>query len=506
MLVPVIYLLIRSVGASEEAWDLLLRQRTAATLGRTALLVVAVTGLSVLISVPVAWLTSRTDLPLRRMWTLLTALPLVIPTYVGAFLFVSALGPRGLLQGALEGPFGVDRLPEIYGFPGATMSLVLLSYPYLLLVVRSSMVSMDPSVEESARGLGKGPVRTFLTVTVPVLRPAIAAGSLLVALYVLSDFGAVSLMRYETFTWSIYQQYEGAFDRSIAALLSLVLVGLAISVLAFEQWSRGRIRFHRSGAGAARSPAPVRLGGWRVPALLACGALVAAALLLPASILMYWLVRGIEAAGTFDSLWSAARNSLYGSGLAALFAVILAVPVATLSVRHPGPISRVLESVSFVGYALPGVVVALALVFFGANYARPVYQTVWLLIFAYVVLFFPIALGSARSSIAQVSPSLEEAARSLGRSALRTSQSVTLPLVRSGLVAGAALVFLVTMKELPATLILGPLGFSTLATEVWSASSEAFFARAAAPALLLILLSSVPTAFLVLRYGGRNGG
>ncbi len=502
MLVPVAYLLVRSVGASDEAWDLLFRSRTAATLGRTALLVVTVTGFSVLISVPVAWLTTRTDLPLRKVWTLLTALPLVIPTYVGAYLFASALGPKGLLQNILEVPLGVDRLPEIYGLPGATMTLVLLSYPYVLLVVRSSIVNMDPSMEESARSLGKGPIRTLLTVTVPMLRPAIAAGSLLVALYVLSDFGAVSLMRYETFTWSIYQQYQGAFDRSIAAVLSLVLVCFAVAVLVLEQWSRGRIRYHRTGAGAARTASVVRLGGWRWPAVFLCGALVALALALPASVLMFWLVRGIEASETIGSLWAPARNSLYGSGLAALLAVMLALPVATLSVRHPGVISRAVESVSFVGYALPGVVVALALVFFGANYARPVYLTPWLLIFAYVVLFFPIALGSVRSSVAQVSPSLEEASRSLGRSALRTTWSVTLPLVRSGLVAGAALVFLVTMKELPATLILGPLDFDTLATEVWSASSEAFFARAAAPALLLILLSAVPTAVLVLRYGG----
>lgn len=504
MMVPLAYLIVRSVGASDEAWELLFRTRTAATLGRTALLVLTVTGFSVLVSVPLAWLTTRTDMPLRRAWTVLTILPLVIPSYVGAFLFVSAFGPKGLLQQGLEVPFGVDRLPEIYGLPGATMALALLSYPYVLLIVRSSMAGMDPAMEESARSLGRGPVRTFFTVTVPLLRPAIAAGALLVALYTLSDFGAVSLMRYETFTWSIYQQYQGAFDRSIAAVLSLVLVTLAVSILVLEQWSRGRVRYHRSGVGAARVQRVVRLGRWRWPALLFCGGLVAFALALPTSVLLFWLVRGFEAGQTAGGLWSAARNSLYGSGLTALVAVALALPVAALLVRYPSRISRALEGVSFVGYALPGVVVALSLVFFGANYARTVYQTIWLLIFAYVVLFFPVALGSVRSSLAQVTPSLEEAARGLGRSSARTILTVTLPLVRTGLIAGSALVFLVTMKELPATLILGPLGFNTLATQVWSASSEAFFARAAAPALLLILLSSVPTAVLVLRYGGSR--
>ncbi len=502
MAVPLAYLLVRSVEASDDAWDLLFRTPTAATLGRTALLVLTVTGFSVLVAVPLAWLTTRTDLPLRRLWTVLTILPLVIPSYVGAFLFVSALGPKGLLQQGLEVPFGVGRLPEIYGLPGATMALALLSYPYVLLIARSSMSGMDPAMEESARSLGRGPIKTFFTVTVPLLRPAIAAGALLVALYVLSDFGAVSLMRYETFTWSIYQQYQGAFDRSIAAVLSLVLVGLAIGVLVFEQWSRGRVRYHRSGVGAARKLSLVSLGRWRWPALLFCSGLVAFALVLPTSVLLYWLARGLDAGGAFNGIWLAARNSLYGSGVAAALAVALALPVAAMIVRYPGRISRALEGVSFVGYALPGVVVALSLVYFGANYAGAVYQTIWLLVFAYVVLFFPVALGSVRSSMAQISPSLEEAARGLGRTPARTVFAVTLPLVRSGVIAGAALVFLVTMKELPATLILGPLGFSTLATQVWSASSEAFFAKAAAPALVLILLSSVPMAVLVLRFGG----
>ena len=185
-------------------------------------------------------------------------------------------------------------------------------------------------------------------------------------------------------------------------------------------------------------------------------------------------------------------------------AAALSVPMAALLVRYPGRVGRTLEGVSYTGYALPGVVVALALVFFGARYAFPVYQTIWLLMFAYVVLFFPVALGAVRSSLLQVNPRLEEAARGLGRTPLQVLVSVTGPMMRPGILAGAALVFLVAMKELPATLILGPLGFKSLATNVWSASSEAFFAQAAVPALMLILISSVPTAFLVIRGGRTN--
>ena len=393
----------------------------------------------------------------------------------------------------------MDRLPEIYGLPGATLTLALLSYPYIFLTARGALADLDPALEESSLSLGHGPLNTFFRITLPQLRPSLAAGSLLVALYTLSDFGAVSLMRFPTFTWVIYQQYQSAFDRSIAAVLSLVLVGLAIMILVMDNVSRGRQRYYQIGAGASRVARIFRLRCWKWPALAFSGAIVALALIVPMTVLGFWLVRGISSGEPLLVLWSAARNSLYVSGLAALVAVAFSIPVAAMLVRYPSLFSRVLEPTTFIGYALPGVVIALALVFFGANYARPVYQTIWLLVFAYVVLFFPVALGAVRSSLLQLNPKLEDAARGLGRTSAQTMWSVTMPLMRSGIMMGAALVFLITMKELPATLILGPLGFKTLSTAVWSASSEAFFAQAAAPALTLILMASLPMAFLVMR-------
>ena len=369
----------------------------------------------------------------------------------------------------------------------------------MLLTVRGVLANLDPALEESARSLGAGPWRVHLRVVLPQLRPAIASGSLLVGLYTLSDFGAVSILRYETFTWAIYQQYQSALDRSVAAVLSLVLIALAVLILTVEAYSRGRMRYYHTGAGAARLPSIVRLGRWKWLGVALCAAIVAAALVLPMSVLAYWLTRGAAAGEPLIALWGATWNSISVSALAALVAAVCSVPVAVLIVRYPSILGKLVERMSFTGYALPGIVVALSLVFFGANFARPVYQTVWLLLLAYLVLFFPAALGSARSALLQISPKLEESARGLGRSPLGTMLTITVPLMRSGIWAGAALVFLITMKELPATLILGPLGFKTLATEVWSASSEAFFARAAAPALVLILMSSAPMAFLMLR-------
>ena len=493
------YLLLRTLGAGPDAWDLLIRARLLEILVRTLLLVVVVTGGSILLAIPLAWLTVRTDLPFKTVWSVATALPLVIPSYVAGFIVVVTLGPKGMLQGLLENLFGLERLPDISGFPGAALTLTLLSYPYVLLTVRAALLRLDPSLEEISRGLGRNPWATFFGAILPSLRPAIAAGGLLVALYTLADFGAVSLLRFETFTWAIFLQYESALDRGLAAALSLALIAIALTLVAGEAFTRGRWRYYRSGSGAIRPFVSVKLGHWKWPALTLCGIVVTISLVLPMSVLAYWVVRGVSAGEPLLLLWEAARNSVYVSALAAGVSVAAALPIAALSVRFPGMLSGILERISYIGFALPGIAIALSLVFFGANYAPLLYQTTGLLVLGYVVLFVSAAVGAARSSFLQVSPNVEEAARGLGRTPLRVFSSVTLPLVRPGIISGAALVFLLTMKELPATLILSPIGFQTLATSIWSAASEAFFAQAAAPALLLILTSSVPLAFLLLR-------
>ena len=501
MLLPIAYLAIRSTeGGWEGIFEVVLDGDTFAVLGRSALLAAAVTGVSVAVAVPLAWLTARTDLPGRRAWAVLAALPLVIPSYVGGFVLVAALGPRGILQGALE-PLGVERLPEIYGFPGAALALTLFSYPYVFLTVRGALKGMDPALEEVARGLGSGTWPTFFRVTLPQLRPAIVAGGLLVALYCLSDFGAVSLLQYDSFANQIYLQYRSAFDRTPAAILALMLVALTAAVLLVEGRTRGRARYH--GGAPARPAATVPLGRWRWPALIMCGGVVSLALFVPVGILSFWLLRGLVAGEPLRPLWTATWSSLYASGLAALVAALVALPVAVLAVRFPGRLSGLLERTTYIGYALPGIVLALALVFFGANYTPWAYQTLGLLVFAYALHFLPQAVGSTRAALLQIRPSVEEAARGLGRSPVGVLSTITGPLASSGILAGAALVFLTTMKELPATLLLSPIGFETLATRVWSATSEAFFARAAAPALILICLSAVPMYLLLIRERAR---
>jgi iron(III) transport system permease protein len=497
ILLPLMYLWLRATQGENGLIELVLRPSTLRILGNSLGLALAVALCSALIAVPLAWLTVRSDMPLRRLFSVLTALPLVIPSYIGAYLMVSTIGPRGLVQSWLE-PLGVERLPSIYGFPGALAILTLLTFPYTLLSVRASLLGIDPALEDASRVLGRNAWQTFWRVVFPQLRPGMAAGSLLVVLYALRDFGAVSIMRFNTFTRAIYVQYQALIDRSGAAALALVLVAIALLILAADWRIRQRGRHYSSGAPAG-PPATIPLGPWKWPAVLFSSLVVFFSLLVPAANLLYWLVRGLQAGEQVGALWSQTWNSFWISALAAVVTMTAALPVVVLSVRRPGRISQMLERFTYLGFAMPGVVIALALVFFGSNFATLIYQTSPLLIFAYLVLFLPQAVGAVRASLLQVHPNLEEAGRSMGRSPLYVFLRVTVPLVRPGLAVGAALVFLTVMKELPATLILSPIGFKTLATSVWSAVSAAYFAQAALPALLLIVVSSVPMAFLILR-------
>jgi iron(III) transport system permease protein len=497
MLLPASYLVLRVSDEGSAAWDAISTPGAREATLRTAILALTVTASTIALAVPLAWLTVRTDLPLRRMWSVLLALPLAIPSYVGAYTLVAALGPRGVVQGWLE-PLGVESLPEIYGFRGAWFALSLFTFPYVMLPVRAAIRNLDRSMEEAARSLGRGRWATFFSITLPQLRPSIAAGAVLVALYALSDFGAVSLLRFDSLSRIIYLRYT-TFDRGGAAALALVLVALTLAVLVAESLLRGRGRYHATSRHA--TPPVVRLGRWTWPALAFCALVVLVSLVLPLSVIGYWLVRGVQAGETLAAVRETWWNSLQASALAAIVATACALPVALLSARHPGPLSFVLERASYSGYALPGITIALALVFFAANYAPAVYQTMTLLVFAYVVRFLPEAIGASRSALLQVNPNTERAARSLGKGRLEVFRRITAPQILPGVSGGATLVFLTVMKELPVTLLLSPIGFQTLATQVWSSTASAFFARAALPALILVALSSIPMLITVWREG-----
>ena len=508
MLLPLAYLVYRAAGVGwTEGVDLLFRMRTVRVMWNSLILVCGVTTLSLVLALPFAWLTERTDLPGWRIWTVLAMMPLVIPSYVGGFTLIAMFGPRGALQELLS-PLGVDRLPSIYGFTGSLWALTLFTYPYIFMSIRAALHRFDPSVEEAARSLGYNGWQTFLKVTLPNLRPAITAGGLLVALYTLSDFGAVSLLRFNSFTRAIYVQYLSSFDRNVASLLSLALIVFAIILLMLERNSRGRgrPRYYRSSAGVAAPRKRIELAHRKWPALLFCGSVVTAALVLPVGVILFWLLRGLDSGESLAPVWTATLNSFRAGALAAAAAAALGLPVAYAAIRMGGRLMSLAARAVYIGYGLPGIVIALSLVFFGANFAPRLYQTLWMLVFAYVVRFLPQAMGAMQISLLQMNPRLEEAGRSLGLGNRAVFRRITAPIVRPGVLAGMALVFLTTIKELPATLLLSPTGFSTLATQIWSATDEAFFARAAAPALMLLAMSAFSIFFVLMQEEREVGG
>jgi iron(III) transport system permease protein len=492
---PAVYLLVAVGSDWSTASEAIFDSRTLGLLGRSAGLAVAVTLAASAIAVPLAWLTVRSDLRAKRLWATLATLPLVIPSYIGAYLFVAALGPNGSLQALLE-PLGVDRLPSLYGFPGAFIVLTLFTYPLILIPVRAVLRGLDPQLEEAALAMGRPPFEVFRTVTLPQIVPAIAGGALLVSLYVLSDFGAVSITRFDSFTREIYISFQSGFERTTAAALGVVLVLTMLALLLVQSRFVGERARHRTGPGTQRPARPVSLGRWRPVAVGFMSLVVLLALVIPVGVLVYWATKGISAGISFSETLGYASNSLLAAGIAALVAAVAALPIALLASRFPGPASRVVERVGYAGYALPGIVVALALVYFGTRVALPLYQTLALLVFALTMHFLPLAVGPAATSMRQVSPRVEEAARGLGRGPVAVFRTVTAPLVRGGILAGAALVFLHAIKELPATLLLAPIGFETLATDIWRQTGFGFYEASAIPALLLLAISAAPLYLL----------
>ena len=497
-MLPIFYLFLRVIEGGETTWEFLSRSNSVKVIWRTVTVIALVTVFSLIVAVPAAWLTMRTDMPFRRVLAVALALPLVVPSFVMATTLIEAFGPKGSLQEFLE-PLGVERLPSIYGLPGATLVLVLMTYPYVYLTVRAAIAGLNPELVEAGRSMGYSMLGAFRRVTLPLLLPAIGSGAILAALYTLSDYGGVALMRHNTLTVSIMTNYQTSIDRTAGATMSMLLVAFAVLLLLIETFIRGRRRYDDTSGSLGRTNREVNLGWWTVPAIFFVLVPIAAGVIVPLFVMLEWLIRGmsrgLEGSPIMIPLW----NSLQASVLSAIATIVLALPVAFATVRYQSWLSSVFERAVYIGFGLPGVVIALSLVFFAVNFALFAYQTMLLLVFAYAVLFLPVALGALRSGLLQINPNLEEAAQSLGMTQFRAFVRVTLPILMPNIFAGAALVFLLTMKELPATLILGPTGFDTLATSIWSASSEAFFTKTAASGLILVAAAGVPTAWLVLR-------
>lgn len=471
-LLPVSYLLLRLSNGSAAAANELLRPRTLELLGNTAVLVASVSATALAIGVFQAWFIFRTKLPAAGLFALLATVPLAIPSYVLALGYISIF-------------------PWFSGFWASWLILSLATAPYVFLAVSAALMRSDIASEEVARSLGLTGWLVFWRVTWPQIRTSATAATLLVALYVLAEFGAIALLRYDTFTRAIYNAYRSSFDRTAAASLALVLVVLAVLILLFERRFRGDY-IALSSSNAKRLRRPTRF----MPLVaLTLGLLGTLAAIVPLVALSNWAFIG-SSQFEVNFLLEALANSVLVSSAASALIAVFGLATAIWLVFHRQRLALVLETVIWSNHALPALVVGLSLVFFGANAAGFLYQSIWLLLIGYLILFLPNAMVAMATPLSQVPASLTEVSRSLGNSYRKVLQKVVLPIASPGLLAAIALTMLTAIKELPATLLLRPTGVETLATRMWQATEDLAYSQAAPYALALVIIAGLPALAL----------
>jgi iron(III) transport system permease protein len=458
-----------------ELSETMLRARTLELVANSLSLSAAVCLTAVAIGTAQAWLVYRTDISFQKFFRLVAILPLALPSYVLAYAWLSVSS-------------------KVNGFVGSWLVLSISTTPYVFLAVTAALRRHNSASEEVARTLGRSQFNVARSITWPAIRPAALGSGLLVALYTLSDFGAVSLMRFDTFTRAIYNAYRASFDRNSAVALALILIALTLFLIYLENRTR---TVQASAAIDQFRVLKTKLGAWKLLAQLGLSTWFILSVAIPVASIFYWAVIG-QSRANIGEISRAFVNTI-GYGVAGgVLVAFFGLAIAILVVRYPGKNSIRIEQATLVTHALPGVVVALSFVFL-VNQSIPIlYQTSALVLLAYVALFLPNAVTVLKVPIAQVPIGIEEVARTLGSNPTQTLRRVVIPAAGPGILSAIAFVGLTVIKELPATLILRPTGIETLATRLWSATSINAFSAAAPYALLLILIAGLP-ALLVNR-------
>jgi len=500
--IPLIFVVLSSAKLSADSWLSLWSNRLPELLWNTLSLSVLVAIGCFLLGVSAAFWICRRDFIGRKLLIWLMVLPLTIPTYVFAHIYTSLLEDEGWLGQLWQFIFGSESIvPELYNIFGVTFVLSIAGFSYVFLLVRGALSRSQREFEEVARLHGLNAFQVFWRVSLPLLRPAIAAGLALVVLHTLSDFGAVSMLRYQTFTLSIYMQMNGRDSYEAAAGLSLVLVFLSLTFLVLERFFRNRQRYYGTGkTGKTRLKKATRaetIAIWFWLGLIALFSFI-----LPIAWMLSWSWQAMVDGLITSVFWGYVGNSLFVSVAAATLTVILGLPVALYHARKRNVLSQFYLHLSSVGFVLPGPVIALGILAFVLAVMPVVYGSFIVLLLAMTIRFLPLAIQAEESAAQQLTPSIEQVGRSLGATAWQNLRRVTLPIIRGGMMSAWVLVFIDTLKELPATFLLRPTGFDTLPVRIWIEASEEML-ELAAPSALFLVVGTLPILWFLMRENNK---
>jgi len=512
VVIPLLIITSSWMFVSSEIWQHLASTTLPSLLRNTIVLAIG-TGVGVvLLGVSLAWLTTFCEFPGRRIFDWALMLPLAMPTYVLAFVMLGLLDFAGPVQTTLREWFGRGNFwfPDVRSEGGIIVVMVLALYPYVYMLTRVAFVGQGRTLMEAARSLGLNPWQAFFKVALPMARPAIAAGTALALMETLADFGAVSVFNYDTFTTAIYKAWYGFFNLQAAAQLASLLMLFSLLALLTERYFRGHARYHSDN----RQHQRFRLTGWRAVSATGFAATVfACAFLIPLVQLALWSWE-IAAQDWNNRYFSLLWHTLL-LGVTAALCVVSAAVLLRFSLRIANNVvTRWSAALATLGYALPGSVLAVGIMLsfvwvdkqiqtvlggLGIEIGLLLSGSVVALLLAYTVRFLAVAYGPIDSRFQQIRPSLHESAQSLGASYLEILYRLYLPLLRPGLFTGLLLVFVDVMKEMPATLLLRPFNWDTLAVRIYEMTSEGEWERAALPALTLVLAGLLPVILLVRR-------
>lgn len=496
-----------------DIWLHLAQTQLARLLGNTLVLILGVGVGVLLLGVPLAWLTATCEFPGRRFFDLVLMLPLAVPAYVMAFVMVGLFDYAGPVQGLLREWFGKGASFSFRGTGAVILVMTLVLYPYVYMLARNAFLAQGREPIEAARTLGMGSFHAFFKVSLPMARPAIVAGLSLALMETLADFGAVAVFNYDTFTTAIYKAWYGFFDIKTAAQLASILLLIVLSGLYLERKGRNKAQYYQNGRGRSSHGRLVLHGRKATLAAGFCALVFGLAFVVPVGQLLYWIAEG--AWRDLDRRYfDLVGHTLYLALLAALITVFAAFVLALYKRNYKGRFSNSVVRLSTVGYALPGSVLAVGIMLSfnwldaGAAHiqtalglkVQPLFVGgVLALLLAYTTRFLAAAFGPVETSLDRIKPSIPEAAAILGAEPKEIAYRIYLPMLAPGMLTAALLVFVDVMKEMPATLLMRPFGWDTLAVRIYEMTSEGLWQQAALPGLSIVLVGLIPVLILVRR-------